>query len=84
MVGLPVIQHIDLEKIITSGIEYGALKGAIMNNKGMLFSRNIQNNYNSYYNCVNSTKNIALKSESGERSYAEEFIKTFISLLQIS
>lgn len=53
-----------------------------MNKKGMLFSRNTQNNYNLYDNCVNSTKNIALKSD--RRSYEEGIIKTYIRLLQIS
>lgn len=54
-----------LSKYPTSHIQYGAVKGAIMNRKGVLFSRNMYNNYTSCYNCVKSTKNIALKELGG-------------------
>lgn len=48
------------------------MKGAIMNKKGVLFSRNTHNDYNSCYSYVNSTKNIAQKS--GRRSQEERII----------
>lgn len=53
-----------------------------MSKKGLLFSRNIQDNYNSCYNCVNSTKNIVLKNY--RRPYAEGITKIYSRLLQIS
>lgn len=53
-----------------------------MNKKGVLFSRNTQNNYNSCYNCVNVMKDIALKS--GRKSDEEGIIETYVRLLQIS
>lgn len=62
-----------LSRYPISGINYGVVKGVIMNKKGVLFSRNMHNNYTSCYNYINSTKNTAMKS--GRRSYEEGVIK---------
>lgn len=70
-----------LSKYSTSDIEYGALKGAILNKKEVIFSRNTWDNYNPCYYYVSSAKNITL--ENGRTSYEEGIIETYFRLPQI-